>query len=157
MFEIISYQNKYADELLMLFKNTVRFVNIENYSKSQVEAWGSDKIDLLAWSDLLAKNKPFMVLKSEQIIGYADLQNDGLIDHFFCHHQHQNQGVGSALMLHIFNEAKNRNIDMLYSHVSITAKCFFELFGFEIIEQNEVVIRGETLTNYLMHCQLKSC
>ncbi|MGL5364343.1 MAG: GNAT family N-acetyltransferase, partial [Plesiomonas shigelloides] len=37
-----------------------------------------------------------------------------------------------------------------YSHVSITAKPFFERFGFRVVKKQQVAINGQVLTNFLM-------
>lgn len=150
MLYIRKYQEADTDELWELFYNTVHRVNIKDYSKSQVDAWASKDIGINNWRAILIKNQPFLAVKSGKIIGYADLQRDGLIDHFYCHYEHQGEGVGRALMGHIFAEAATQNINKLYSHVSKTAKPFFESFGFQLIVEQEVVRRGERLINYLM-------
>lgn len=147
---IRKYQETDADELWELFYNTVHVVNIKDYSKSQVNAWASKDIELNRWHAILLKNQPFLAVKSAKIVGYADLQVDGLIDHFYCHHEHQAEGIGRALMKHIFVEAATQNINKLYSYVSKTAKPFFESSGFQLIAEREVSVRGERFTNYLM-------
>jgi len=98
----------------------------------------------------MASIQPFIAELDGVIVGYADLQPDGLIDHFFCHHTYQGKGVGRALMNYIFSLADERKIPRLYSHVSITAKPFFERFGFSIESEQTVEIRGEALSNFNM-------
>ena len=44
------------------------------------------------------KTKPFVAEIEGQIVGYADLQEDGYIDHFFVSGSMARRGVGSALM-----------------------------------------------------------
>ncbi len=84
------------------------------------------------------------------VVGYSDLQSDGFIDHFFCHHEYQGMGIGKALMTHILNCGSKKNIHRYYSEVSITAKPFYEHFGFKVVKAQNVEIRGQTLTNYIM-------
>ncbi len=36
---------------------------------------------------------PFVAEIDNIIVGYIDLQSNGLIDHFFCHYEYQGQGV----------------------------------------------------------------
>jgi putative acetyltransferase len=38
----------------------------------------------------------------------------------------------------------------IYSHASITAKPFFEHFGFQILKSQQVNIRDQVLINYVM-------
>ncbi len=150
MLHIRKYQEDDADDLWALFYSTVHLVNINDYSESQVEAWASKKIKRSDWCAVLAKNKPFVAVVDGKVAGYADLQDDGLIDHFYCHHEYQGKGVGATLMLHIFDEFTAKGLSKLYAHVSTTAKPFFESFGFLVVTEQEVHVRGETLTNFLM-------
>ncbi|MCL1123370.1 GNAT family N-acetyltransferase [Shewanella surugensis] len=133
-----------------LFFNTIRHVNIRDYSLKQVTAWAPDEFDLGVWQQKMAKIKPFIAEINGVIVGYADLQVDGYIDHFFCHHEYQGQGVGKALMTHILTQSQLCGIRRCYSDVSITAKPFYKHLGFQVLKQQEVIIRGEKLTHYKM-------
>lgn len=97
---------------------------------------------------------PFIAELSGKLVGFADLQSDGYIDHFFCHLDHQGQGVGSALMKTLIQTANAKGLGKMYSHVSITAKPFFEHFGFLSLKTQEVEVRGEILTNFVMEKKL---
>ena len=59
-------------------------------------------------------------------------KEDGLIDHFFCHHEYQGKGVGRHLMEHVLRVGKLQGITRFYSEVSITARPFYEKFGFKV-------------------------
>ena len=50
----------------------------------------------------------------------------------------------------LLDAANKKRLERLYSHVSITAKPFFEHFGFKVVNPQQVEIRGEILTNYVM-------
>ncbi|MBJ7553408.1 GNAT family N-acetyltransferase [Marinomonas spartinae] len=150
MTQIRSYQPKDANALWYLFFSTVRMINIKDYSLAQVTAWAPESFDMTVWENKMASIQPFIAELDGVIVGYADLQPDGLIDHFFCHHAYQGKGVGRALMNYIFSLADERKIPRLYSHVSITAKPFFEHFGFFTESEQTVEIRGEALSNFNM-------
>ncbi|ASI91063.1 GNAT family N-acetyltransferase [Vibrio mediterranei] len=144
-----------ASELLELYRQTIRTVNCHDYNEMQIRAWARDELETTAFETYIARCKPFVVTNQTQILGYSDLQDDGLIDHFYCHHQAQRQGVGSALMQTIMNKAHEADIRRLYSYVSITAKPFFLHFGFSVLRPNQADIRGVVLDNYLMEKELK--
>ena len=150
MITIRKYVQQDAQATWLLFFNTVRKVNIQDYSQLQVEAWAPDSMDMFIWNKRMTDIEPFIAEKDGTIVGYADLQADGLIDHFFCHYAQQREGIGSALMTHIFSVGKERKITHYYSQVSITAKPFFEHFGFKVVQQQLLEIRGQELTNYHM-------
>lgn len=155
MITIRPYQPEDAQILWQLFFHTVRQINVRDYTQAQVEAWAEDKSDLTDWIEKMKSNQPFVATLNNEIVdnkiaGYADLQPNGLIDHFFCHHQYQGCGVGKALMAHIDEQAKQRNLTRLHADVSITAKPFFEHAGFVVKEKQSVSLRGQLFTNYKM-------
>jgi putative acetyltransferase len=89
-----------------------------------------------------------------QPVGYADVQQNGYIDHFFVSGHYPRQGIGKALMVFIHSEALRLNITELTSNVSRTAQPFFERFGFIVVEQRKPVIRGFEMQNALMRKSL---
>ena len=93
---------------------------------------------------------PYIAVSNGTIAGYADLQSDGYIDHFYCKKDFIGKGAGGLLMRHILNEAQKANIKKLHSHVSITARAFFEYFDFNVVKAQQVSVKGVELTNYLM-------
>ena len=151
---IRKYQPGDAPVLRDIFFATVRNINKRDYSEAQVRAWAPDDYDSAAWCERLEANQPFVACVKEQVVGFADVQSDGYIDHFFCHAKYQGQGVGKALMAAIMQAACEQGIPRLYSHVSITAKPFFLCHGFQVVKEQQVTIRGEQLTNFLMEKQL---
>lgn len=150
MLTIRTYHPQDADTLLALFLDTVRHVNSKDYSPAQIAAWASSEIDLNDWRALLNHHQPFVAVLDELIVGYADLQADGLIDHFYCHALYQGKGIGTALMHRIMDEARLLSLDSVHANVSITAKPFFTSFGFDVVAEQSVERRGESFTNYLM-------
>ena len=136
--------------------DTIRKVNIKDYSEQQVQAWAPEIYDQIQWAKRIQDMNPFVAEIDGGIVGYADVQKDGYIDHFFCHIDYQGQRIGKALMKALFEESKLKNISRLYSHVSITAKPFFEYFGFIVIKQQSVEVRGQLLTNFVMAKNIKN-
>jgi len=147
---IRQYQNGDEQYLREMFFNTIRQVNIKDYTLNQVIAWAPESYDEAQWKSRIQAISPFIALLDDKIVGYSDVQNDGYIDHFFCHSEYQGKGIGKTLMQTLFNSASEKGLSRLYSHVSITAKPFFEHFGFKVVKPQQVEIRGEVLTNYVM-------
>jgi putative acetyltransferase len=133
-----------------LFFQTIHEVNTRDYTEEQVNAWAPIDYEMNHWVTHFVETQPYVALVSNEIAGYADVQDDGYIDHFFCHSKFQGQGVGAALMKTLFHEGMRLGIKRFYSQVSITAKPFFEKHGFKELKQQRVCIRGVNLTNYLM-------
>lgn len=142
-------------ELWQLFFHTIRNVNLRDYSEAQVRAWAPDDVDPEFWRQKIVDIDPFVCELEGRIAGYADLQGNGYIDHFFVHHEHQGQGVGKALLGHIEAEARRRAIPWLWAQVSITARPFFESRGFQVEQQQSLPMRDQVLTNFVMHKALE--
>lgn len=134
--------------------NTIRMVNVRDYSEEQVKAWAPDIYNVKEWAKRIKEMDPYVAEIDGIIVGYADVQNDGYVDHFFCHFEYQGQGVGTALMQTLFDDALSKGTSRLYSHVSITAKPFFEHFGFVVVKKQSVEVRGQVLTNFIMENNL---
>jgi len=143
-----------ALKLWQLFFNTIHQINIRDYSPAQVDAWAPQRLDESYWNQRIRVIHPFVLLLNEEIVGYADIQSDGYIDHFFCHHEHQGKGLGTLLFNHLLTTAKKKQISQLYTHASETAKPFFIKRGFTLIEPQTVQVRGQTLTNYILQKDL---
>ncbi len=50
--------------------------------------------------------------------------------------------------------ARNAGVELLHSHVSLTAQPFFQRFRFVIVEQRRPVVNGVEFSNALMHRKL---
>lgn len=150
MLVIRKFQRSDAPALREIFFNTIRNVNSKDYSEIQVKAWAPDNYDESTWFSRISNLNPLIATLDKVIVGYADIQDDGYIDHFFCHWNYQGKGIGKSLMKEIFAIGESKCFKRFHSHVSITARPFFERFGFYVVKEQQVEIRGEILTNYVM-------
>ncbi|MCF6453215.1 GNAT family N-acetyltransferase [Vibrio sp. MMG022] len=154
MIIIRDFQEEDAPKLWALFFNTVRNVNRRDYTEQQVKAWTQEGFDSQLWLKKMISIQPFVAVLDGVIVGYSDVQPSGLVDHFFCHHEYQGQGVGRALMTHVLEQAKAKGLTRIYSEVSVTARPFYEHMGFIVVNEQQVEVRGATLTNYVMERRL---
>ncbi|RCS50516.1 GNAT family N-acetyltransferase [Bremerella cremea] len=143
-------QREEYSALWQLFHDTIHKVNCRDYSPDQLAVWAPDKIEMSRWIDRIEKVNPWVAVAGEQLVGFADLQADGLVDMFFVHHQWQTQGIGKRLFQTINQQAKRLGLFELYSHVSITARPFFEAQGFQVETPQDVTMSGVVLRNYVM-------
>ena len=148
--EVRKFRESDAKELWSLFYNTIHTVNSQDYDANQIAAWAPDDFDVNLAIQKFKTIDPFVVTEEEKIVGYADIQADGYIDHFYCHHDFQRQGVGSMLFATLEKEAKEKGILTMYSNVSITARPFFESMGFSVEKEQVVQVKGQNLKNYKM-------
>jgi len=147
---IRKYKPGDAERLWEIHDSAVRRVCIRDYTEQQVKIWAGEDPDAHDWRKKMDTIHPFVADIENRPVGYADLQADGLIDHFFVHADFQGRGVGSALMNTITASAQEQTIPKIYSHVSITAKPFFLHHGFKLVTEQQVMIRGCEFTNYRM-------
>ncbi|MCC4831661.1 GNAT family N-acetyltransferase [Shewanella sp. 10N.7] len=136
--------------LWQLKLNTIHNVISQHYSLAEVTAWAPHEYNESAWVQRVTKINPFVAEVNGVIAGFADLQDDGYIDHFYCSADFQKQGVGDALMQAIFNKAAKLTLNSLYAEVSITAKPFFSRYGFVEEEAQSVAVRGQKINNFVM-------
>ncbi|MGF1718125.1 GNAT family N-acetyltransferase [Photobacterium chitinilyticum] len=150
MIIIRNYERKDASVTWGLKFQTIRNINIRDYSLEQVKAWAPDNFDMDVWQKRIDDMNPFVAELNGEVVGFADLQQDGYIDHFFCHAGYQGIGVGRALMEHIFAIGTLNGVTRYYSAVSRTARPFYERFGFSVVNEQHVDINGQLLTNFVM-------
>lgn len=135
-------------ELWEVFHSSIRLSCIRDYSYEQVCAWAPNEFNVELWSERIQGINPFVAKFNSKIVGYADLQCDGYIDHFFVHGKYQRLGIGRELMQHILKNGSSS--ERLFSHVSLTAKPFFESHDFVVVSEQLVTIRGIAFVNYVM-------
>lgn len=148
MIKVDSYYRGVERDLFDVFSSAIQEVCSKDYSPEQISAWLPSSYDPVKWQNLMTKNKPYIASIDGQIAGYADLQKDGYIDHFFVSARHQSQGVATALMDTLLKAGAGH--ERLYAHVSITARPFFEHKGFAVVSENVVMREGVELKNYIM-------
>lgn len=131
-------------------RSAIECLASKHYTPEQIQAWLPAEHERADWMVRVRRLAPFVALQGERIVGYADLQPDGLIDHFYVSGPHAGQGVGTRLMRRLHAEAARRGLAALHAHVSLGAEAFFGRFGFEVIERRLPVRRGVALANALM-------
>lgn len=138
-------------ECISLFQNTIHNINARDYSAAQLEAW-APKTTLEVterWKTLL-KNVAYVAEYNQDIVGFGDLTHEGYLDRLFVHHEYQGHGIAAAIVKKLEACAYEMNIQEIAVEASITAKPFFERYGFTTVKEQQVEIRGVELTNFLM-------
>lgn len=140
--------------LLAIFQSAVHGLASGDYTTEQIEAWAPTKISHARrkqWTHHMQANQPWVVEIDGELAAFADLQASGYVDHFFVAEKFAYQGIGSALMRHLLEQAASRNISTLFAHVSLTAQPFFGRFGFLLKQRRHIVIRDTKLINAVMY------
>ena len=147
MFQIRPYRPDDAPAVVALFRDTIRRVNIRDYSSEQVLDWAPDEIEQ-SWIDKLARRVTLVAEADGQIVGFGDLEADDRLGHLFTHADHQGRGVGRALLAALEAEAMRRGCDLIRTEASITARPFFLRQGYHLVREQVVVCRGVQFVNY---------
>lgn len=141
---------------LGVYFSSIRDIASRDYTPVQIAAWAPEDMDPKKWASHLRQLRPFVVVIGGEIAGYADVQPNGYIDHFFVSGHYPKQGIGTLLMKTIHDEARRLDLKELTSNVSKTAEGFFLRHGFEVVERGFPVRRGVTLQNALMRKELRT-
>ncbi|MBV7598464.1 MULTISPECIES: GNAT family N-acetyltransferase [Aeromonas] len=140
--------------LFKVFLSAVHEVASADYTAEQIQAWAPEDISPTLWADHIRTLRPFVAEIDGDIAGYADVQPNGYIDHFFVSGSHARQGVGTRLMMCLHEEARLLGIGELTADVSKTAEPFFALHGFHVEERRYPVRRSVVIPNALMRKKL---
>jgi putative acetyltransferase len=144
------YEPGEETSLFDVYFTAIHLVACRDYTPEQLAAWAPRDLDNSLWQEKIRRINPFVAELNGELVGYADVQLDGYIDHFFVSGKHPRRGIGSLLMMRILQEANSLTASTLRSHVSRTAQPFFAKFGFVIAEQRYPEVRGVVIPNALM-------
>ncbi|GAB4345482.1 MAG: GNAT family N-acetyltransferase [Leptolyngbyaceae cyanobacterium] len=150
MIKIRLFEAQDIEQIARLFHDTVREVNIHNYSSDQVRAWAPDDIHFRNWMEVCSTRYTYVADDAGVIVGFGELEANGHIDCFYCHKNYQRCGVGRRIYQAIEAKAVELLVNRLFIEASITAKPFFQKMGFSVLREQEVTCRGETFINYAM-------
>jgi putative acetyltransferase len=149
------YIEEDAQALADIYYNTIHKINKQDYTAEQIHAWApSASLKKTGWVNKWKKIKPLVAQIGTVIVGFVEFEPNGHVDCFYVHHQYQSQGVGSAIMRAVIQHAIQQKNPRIYAEVSITAKAFFESFGFKVVKKQTVTIRGSNLINFLMELKI---
>lgn len=151
--KIRKFQISDIEEILTLFYQTVHSVNTKDYTQQQVNAWASENdrtFRFESWKQSMNSNDCYVAWIGDKIVGFSDMTPKGYLDRLFVHKDFQGQGIASALLNHIENEARQSGLTEIYTDSSITAKPFFENQGYQLIQAQKVERNGVGLTNFRM-------
>nr|WP_228021236.1 GNAT family N-acetyltransferase [Romeria gracilis] len=126
-----------AEPIARLFHQTVREVNVRDYSASQVRAWAPDDIHFRDWAKICSNRFTYVADDSGVIAGFGELESNGHIDCFYCHKDYQRRGVGSQLYRAIEAKAAELAVDRLFTEASISAKPFLNAWDFQWLKNRK--------------------
>ena len=147
---IRSFRSGDENRIAHLFHDTIREVNLGDYTAEQVKAWAPDDIHFKDWKSFCLSKFTFVAEEGKTICGFAQLEENGYIDCFYCHKDHLRKGVGSMLFEALLKKAVELELNELVTESSITARPFFEDKGFACIASQKVKKGKQILINFRM-------
>jgi len=106
--QIRRFEPSDIDDLISLFRDTVRRIARRDYTQEQVMAWAPDTIDCEARA-LRHSSKPTWIAEiSGTMVGFTDLEPDGHLDCMYVHADYQGRGVASRLLAESRQRRKRR-------------------------------------------------
>lgn len=139
--------------LQQLFYDTVRSVNARDYSAEQIERWAPEEPNREAWARLDLQHC-FVVEYQKQLVGFASLSDEGLVDYLYVHKDFQNRSIASTLLKQLERFARKKGFEKLSTEASITALGFFEKMGFRVLSLQNKVYSGLEFPQFLMEKNL---
>jgi len=147
---IRDYSRRDAAAITRLFYETVRFVNLQDYSEQQVHAWAPTLPDPETWHSRMSQRCTLVAEEAGQIIAFAELERDGHLDMFYCRNDVLRRGVGRSLYEAVELKAVGLQLQRIFTEASITARPFFEHCGFFAVCRQTVMRGGIELSNFKM-------
>lgn len=128
-----------------------------DYAPEQVAAWaGAPDIDLTSWDDRRAAADTFVAAVEGQVVGFADLRFDGLVDMLFVRPESTGRGIARLLVEAVKRRAIASGITTLRTYASRTARPAFEHLGFRVVaDRPDNLVGGVIVPNYEMRCDLR--
>lgn len=133
--------------LAALFYETVHTVNARDYTKEQLDAWATGRVDLEAWVRSFQEHRTLVAELDGTIAGFGDMDETGYLDRLYVHRDYQRRGVATAICDALEQSA---NAPEFTTHASITARPFFEQRGYRVVREQQVERGGVLLTNFVM-------
>jgi GNAT superfamily N-acetyltransferase len=144
------YHASDARETMQLFRETIRSVNLADYSQKQVMAWAPEDMDPVVWNSRLMSEYTLVAFLDSGIAGFGSLTDAGCIDMLYVHKAHQGERVGSLILQELEKVARRMGLRRITTEASITARPFFECHGFTCVAMQEKPLRGQVFVNYIM-------
>ncbi len=148
--EIRDYKKADSTKIVRLFHETVHSVNRPDYSREQVEAWAPEIPDAAEWHQRMAVGKTFVAEQAGEVVGFAELEENGHLDMLYVRSDLVGRGVGQSLYQAAEDLARALELGLVFTEASITARTFFERQGFRVVREQTVRRRGVRLTNFVM-------
>ena len=144
------YLPKDAEAVSDLFMASIEELAVDDYDKDQRAAWASAAEDVAGFGANLAGMLSILAEAEGELLGFAALKDNKIIEMLYVAPDHAGKGVGKALVGVMELLARQRGAEMLTVDASEVACEFFAHLGYEKQARNTVMRAGEWLANTTM-------
>src|SRR5262245_46857902 len=123
-----------TEALAEVFRRAVREVSSKDYRPAQIEAWAAAPGFTHEWNERMRSRIVFVADDDDgEPVGFIQFEPPDHIDMTYVHPKWQRQGVATALVAAVEDEARRRGVLLLNVEASITSRPFFEARGYEVL------------------------
>ena len=90
------------------------------------------------------------------IVGFGNLTQDGWVDMLYTHKSHQGEGIASAILTRLTEDAGVMRLPALHVTASIAARHFFEIRGFSLDWEQDKAHKGSVFKSFVMTKDLRA-
>ncbi len=138
------------DRIAQLFRQTILNVNIRHYSPEQVRVWSDRVKDKPRWLRKITDQYFLLIEEAGELWGVGSITPDGYLDMMYVSHLHQGKGIARMLVEKLEAFARQRQVAVIRSDVSLTARPFFERMDFRVVRPQKVQMDGLIFDNFVM-------
>lgn len=136
--------------IISLYRDTVTYINSKDYTPEQIKVWAGGAENTERWQKAIAEQFFILAFIENSLAGFCSLAPDGYLDFLYVSKDHQRMGVAESLLRKIEQKAEEQKNSQIYSHVSKTARGFFEKYGYTCEKEIEDPYKGVVFINALM-------
>lgn len=152
--EIVSCQRKEIPDLARIMRESVSHVCAADYTAQEIELWVPRRMDMARFSQSLRKGIVWVAKEEGEILGFANMDRDGYLNRLYTKVGYMRQGIGSALLAKIEQEAHAMRLSKVFLTSSITARGFYEKHGYRCVGESNERRSGITLPGFKMEKEL---
>ncbi len=143
------YRREDKRRLQQLFFETVHTVNARDHSPEQLDALAPAEHDRETWAGF-DQQYCFVVEDRKVLVGFAAVNDEGLLTFLYVHKDAQGKGIGTALLKQVERLARKKGCEALLAVAGANACVFFEKNGFFQHSELKKLVRGVTIPLYQM-------
>ncbi len=115
-----------VDQIRFLFRETVTFINSADYKPEEIRVWADCYKNVGSWVNKIADQHFLIATVDNSVVGFSSIADNGYLDFMYVHKDFQRNGIAKKLLIEIEKYADSLPIKTIFSHVSKTARQFFE-------------------------------